>query len=62
VSLSAELGSIASTIEQLRDRIDQMAAGLDGTPREDLAFGLADVERNLRAGARRLERLLRDID
>ena len=62
MSLSAELGSIATTIEQLIDRIEQMSASVDGTAREDLSLGLADVERNLRAGARRLERLLRDIE
>jgi hypothetical protein len=60
VSLSAELGSISSTIEQLIERLDQMATNLDGTPREDVANGLHDVERSLRASYRRLERLMRD--
>jgi len=61
VSLSAELGSISSTIDQLVERLEQMATNLDGTPREDLAMGLHDIERNLRAGSRRLERLMRDL-
>ncbi len=61
MSLSSELGSISSTIEQLIERIDQMAAGLEGTPREDVAIGLIDVERSLRAGTRRIERLMRDL-
>jgi hypothetical protein len=60
--MKAELGSVASTLDQLVDRIDAMASAVASTPREDIAIALADVERSLRYGSRRLERLLRDID
>jgi hypothetical protein len=60
--MKAELGSVASTLDQLVERIDTMASAVASTPREDIALALADVERSLRSGSRRLERLLRDID
>ena len=62
VSLTAELGSITSSLEHLVERLDQLATEVTGTDREDVALGLIDVERSLRSGVRRLERLTRDLD
>jgi hypothetical protein len=62
VSFSAELGSITSSLEQLVQRIDQIVSQVTGTEQEDLSIGLIDVERNLRSGVRRLERLARDLE
>jgi hypothetical protein len=61
VSIKAELGSIASTLDQLVERIDGLAAGVAPGADEDIAIALLDVERSLRTGSRRLERLLRDL-
>jgi hypothetical protein len=59
--MKAELGSIASTLDQLVERIDGLASGVGSGPDEDVAMALLDVERSLRTGSRRLERLLRDL-
>jgi hypothetical protein len=59
--MKAELGSVASTLDQLVERIDGLASTVATGPDEDVALALLDVERSLRMGSRRLERLLRDL-
>jgi hypothetical protein len=59
--MKAELGSVASTLDQLVERIDGLASSVGSGPQEDIAMALLDVERSLRMGSRRLERLLRDL-
>ncbi len=61
MSLSSELGSTASTLEQLLERVSTSADSLMGTPDEDIGYGLMDVERSLRTANRRLERIVRDL-
>ena len=65
MTLHSELGSVASSLEALLDRLDELvastSAGDDGEG-EALALALIDVERSLRAGTRRLERIVRDLD
>ena len=61
MSLRAELDSALSSLELLGQRISGLADGLTGTQDEDLALSLMDVERDLRAASRRLERTLRDL-
>ena len=62
MSIAAELGSTASTLDQIVERITRTADSLVGTGDEDLSFGLMDIERSLRTASRRLERLLKELD
>ena len=55
----AELSSIATTLDDILRRIDDMSRRYEGTPREDFAVRLRDVERSLGSSVRRLEALLR---
>ena len=55
----AELSSIATTLEDILHRIDDMSRRYEGTPREDFAVRLREVDRSLGSGVRRLEALLR---
>lgn len=61
MSLPAELGSTLSTLEQLTERLGSLADSLVGTPDEGIGMSLMDVERNLRAASRRLERLATEV-
>jgi hypothetical protein len=55
---TAALSSLSSTLDDLAARVTAMADGLGGTPREDVAADLYEVERSLQAAARRLNALL----
>jgi len=55
----AELSSISTTLDDILRRIDDMSRRYEGTPREDFASRLRDVERTLGSSVRRLEALLR---
>lgn len=55
---AAGLSSLSTALDELTDRITAMADGFSGTPRDDLAADLYEVERNLQAAARRLHTLL----
>ena len=59
---ASELGSLASTLEDILRRITAMADDLVGGPDDSMASSLIDVERLLRSGARRLDRIRRDLD
>lgn len=61
MSLISELGSAASTLEQLLERVSTSADGLVESGDEDVAYALMDVERSLRTANRRLERIVRDL-
>jgi hypothetical protein len=58
---SAELSSVASTLDDLTARVDAIAGRFTGTKQEDVALGLHDVERLLRSASRRLESVRRDL-
>lgn len=58
MSLDADLTSLLSSLEQVLERLDEAAGQLDGDEREDLLGELHEVERHLRAGARRLNRTI----
>ncbi len=62
MSLTSELGSLGSTLDDVISRIATMADDLMGGPDDALGGSLAEVERSLRAGSRRLERIRRDLD
>jgi len=55
---AAQLSSLSSSLGELTDRITALAEGYQGSPREDVAADLFDVERNLKAAARRLGALV----
>jgi hypothetical protein len=56
VSAAAELSSIGTALEELRVRVDGLAQQLRGGADEDAAYDLYDVERNLRAATRRIDK------
>jgi len=61
VSLHADLTSALSTLDQLLERLAEAAAEVDGTEREDLLVDIYEVERHLRAAARRLNRTVANL-
>jgi Mg2+ and Co2+ transporter CorA len=57
----AQLSSLSSAIGELTDRITALANEYQGSPREDVAADLYEVERNLQTASRRLAALLNKI-
>lgn len=55
---TAQLSSLASALGELRERVTTLAEGYQGSPREDVAADLYEVERNLIAATRRLQSVL----
>jgi hypothetical protein len=55
---AAQLSSLSSALEQLTDRIVAIANEFAGSPRENAAADLYDVERHLNAANRRLKSLV----
>ena len=52
----AELSSLETAIRELTERITAAADELMGTPGEDVAIDLYDVERRLRTAQRRISK------
>ena len=52
----AELSSLETAIRELTERITAAADELMGTPGEDVAIDLYDVERSLRTAPRRISK------
>lgn len=57
-SISAELSSISTALEELRRRIGTITDQYTGARREDLAGELAAVERQLHHAVRRLDKVV----
>ncbi|MGK2949926.1 MAG: hypothetical protein ACSLFP_15245 [Acidimicrobiales bacterium] len=57
----AHLSSVSTALSELSDRVTALADGYQGSPREDVAADLYDVERNLRAADRRLRAMLNKL-
>ncbi len=57
----AELSSLSSVIQDLVERVSEVARRYEGTDREDVSFELYEVERGLRGATRRLDRLTRSL-
>jgi hypothetical protein len=55
---TAALSSLSSSLDDLAARVTAMADSLGGSPREDVAADLYEVERSLQAADRRLKALL----
>jgi hypothetical protein len=56
---AAELSALAGTLDDVTNRIGQIAYRYQGTTREDLAHSLFEVERSLLNAVRRLDRVRR---
>jgi len=55
---AAHLSSVSTALDELTERITRLADDFQGSPREDIASDLYEVERNLQAAARRLRTLV----
>jgi Mg2+ and Co2+ transporter CorA len=54
---SAQLSSLSTALDDLAKRITELAEQYQGSPREDVAADLYEVERHLVAATRRLKAL-----
>jgi hypothetical protein len=57
----AELSALATSIDEVTRRVTAAADRLRGTPRDDIANGLYEVERSLLTAGRKLDRVIRDL-
>jgi hypothetical protein len=55
---TAQLSAIHTSLDDLAERLTAMADRYQGSPREDVAASLYEIERNLQAASRKLEKLL----
>ena len=55
---TAQLSSLSTALDDLAKRVTEVAEQLHGSPREDVAADLYEVERHLVAAARRLKNVL----
>ncbi|MFN0027785.1 MAG: hypothetical protein ACKV2O_11500 [Acidimicrobiales bacterium] len=60
-SLRAQLSTIVSSLNELTDRVEVLSREQADQKAEQNASELEEAERALRAGVRRLERLLRTV-
>lgn len=56
------LTSISSTLEDLIDRLTAMGDSERAAKHEDTSSALEEIERYLRSGTRRMNRLLQDLE
>jgi hypothetical protein len=59
---SAELSSVRAQLDDLRRRVDGIAARYHETPNSSVAMDLFEAERGLRMASRILERALGTLD
>ena len=57
----AQLSSLSSSLGAIAERVSVLADGLQGSPREDVAGDLYEVERHLQTAHRRLQDLVRRV-
>ncbi|QGG95513.1 hypothetical protein [Actinomarinicola tropica] len=58
----SQLTSALTTLDELTQRLVEVADAHRDTEREDITFDLDEVERSLRGATRRLQRLVRRLD
>lgn len=58
---AAHLSSLSTALGELTQRVTDLAEGFQGSPREDAAAALYEVERNLQAAHRRLRSLVQTM-
>ncbi len=59
---AAHLSSLSTALDELTERVTALADELSGSPRDDVAADLYEVERNLQAAARRLRALVGKVE
>ena len=57
----AQLSSLSTALEDITRRVTEMAEEYHGSPREDVAADLYEVERHLQAASRRLRSLVNKL-
>ena len=57
----AELSALATSLDDMTARLAATAGRYQGSPRDDVADGLYEVERSLITASRKLERVLRTM-
>jgi len=57
----AELSALATSLDDLTARVTAAADRLRGTPRDDVADGLYEVERSLLSASRKLDQVVRTM-
>jgi hypothetical protein len=57
----AELSALATSVAEVTRRVTAAADRLRGTPRDDIANGLYEVERSLLTAGRKLDRVIREL-
>jgi hypothetical protein len=55
---TAQLSSLSTALDDLSKRVTELADQYNGSPREDVAADLYEVERHLMAAGRRLKTLV----
>ena len=55
---TAQLSSLSTALDDLSKRVTELADEYHGSPREDVAADLYEVERHLMAASRRLKALV----
>jgi hypothetical protein len=55
----AQLSALATTLDDLGERITEIAGRYEGSPRGDVAQGLYEVERALGTAGRQLAKVMR---
>jgi hypothetical protein len=58
VSERAELSALATSLNDLVDRVGQLSSSLSGAARDDVGQDLFEVERSLMTASRRLSRIV----
>jgi hypothetical protein len=57
----AQLSALATTLDDVTRRVVEIADNYRGSPRDDIAFGIDQVERSLNAAARQLAKTMRSM-
>jgi hypothetical protein len=55
---AAQLSSLTTSLDDLVQRVTALAENFQGSPREDVAADLFDVERHLQGAHRRMQKLV----
>lgn len=62
VSLHADLASVHSSLDQLLERLAEVASELEGSEQEDLTIDVYEVERHIKSASRRLLRTVQTLE
>lgn len=62
MSVASQLSSMSTSLRELTDRITDVAESLAGGDQDNVAGALYEVERALDTAARRLDKVVDDLD